>query len=127
MASCIGPCRGRFENELKRGLDAGRLVVVVEGSPTDVVVAGRRLHHNTIIETIAARTLRYAPFVFCESERIAADFAWQFLAAQLPSSERRVARRSFHMQSTDPPEKGEGGPQKTAPRVNTRYSVQLLA
>jgi DNA excision repair protein ERCC-4 len=128
LATCIGAGRERFEKELERGLNVRRLVVVVEGSLTDVVVAARRLHHNMIIETIAAWTLRYAPFVFCGSERIAADFSFRFLAAQLPPSGRRSARTSFHkMHSPDPPQKGEGGPEKTAPRVNTRYSAQLLA
>jgi DNA excision repair protein ERCC-4 len=56
MVSCIGSERERFERELKRGRYCGRMIVVVEGSLADVVVAGRRLHHNAIIGTIAALT-----------------------------------------------------------------------
>jgi hypothetical protein len=67
--------RGRFER--------GR------SSPFHVqCVAGRQLHHNAIIGTLAALTLRYCPFVFCGSERIAAEFAFRFLAAQVRGIER---------------------------------------
>jgi hypothetical protein len=86
--SCLGGERERFERELKRGRYCGRMIVVVDGSLSDVVVAGRRLHHNAIIGTIAALTLRYCPFVFAGSERIAADFAFRFLAAQVRDVER---------------------------------------
>ena len=40
MVSCIGGGRERFERELKRGRYCGRMVVLVEGSLADVVVAG---------------------------------------------------------------------------------------
>ena len=50
--------------------------------------AGRGLHHNAIVGTIAAWTLRYCPIVFCGSERAAADFAFRFLAAQVRNIER---------------------------------------
>jgi hypothetical protein len=43
-----GAGRERFERELKRGRYCGRMVVVVEGSLSDVYVAGRGLHHNAI-------------------------------------------------------------------------------
>ena len=43
LVSCIGGERTRFERELKRGRYCGRMVVVVEGSLSDVVAAGRRL------------------------------------------------------------------------------------
>ena len=52
------------------------------------MAAGRRLHHNSILGSIASWTLRYCPFVFCGSERIAADFAFRFLAAQVRDIER---------------------------------------
>lgn len=81
-ASCIGAGRDRFERELKRGRYCGRMAVIISGSLADVVVVGRGLHHNAIIGTLAAWTLRYCPFVFCGSERIAAEFAFRFLFAQ---------------------------------------------
>ena len=90
MASCVGSNRERFERELKRGRYC-RLIVVVEGSLSDVVVAGRKLHANSIVGTLAAWTVRYAPFVFCGSQRLAVDFAFRLLASQLPSGERRRA------------------------------------
>ena len=89
LASCIGAGRERFERELRRSRYAGRFVVVVEGSLSDVVVAGRKLHANSIMGTLAAWTVRYAPFVFCGSQRLAVDFAVRLLASQLPSDERR--------------------------------------
>ena len=90
MVSCIGSERERFERELKRGRYCGRMIVVVEGSLADVCVAGWQLHHNAIIGTIAAWTLRYCPFVFCGSERIAAEFAFRFLASQVRDIERKA-------------------------------------
>jgi ERCC4-type nuclease len=97
MASCVGSNRERFERELRRSRYAGRVVVVVEGSLSDVAVAARRVHHSAIIGSIAAWTLRFCPFVFAGSQRLAADFAFRLLAGQLPSDERRraLARRAL--------------------------------
>ena len=39
LANCIGKGRERFERELRRGRYVGRMVVVVEGTLTDVAVA----------------------------------------------------------------------------------------
>jgi ERCC4-type nuclease len=36
MAACVGASRERFERELRRGRYAGRLIVVIEGSLSDV-------------------------------------------------------------------------------------------
>jgi hypothetical protein len=41
--------------------------------------------------TLAAWTLRYCPFVFCGSQREAADFAFRFLAAPVRDA-KRVAK-----------------------------------
>jgi hypothetical protein len=72
-------------------------VVVVEGSLSDVVsAASRGIHHNAVIGTLAAWTLRFAPFIFAGSQRLAADFAWRLLASQLPSAERRKKTRKEH-------------------------------
>jgi hypothetical protein len=83
LANCIGKGRERFERELRRGRYVGRMVVVIEGTLTDVVVAARGIHHNAVVGTLAAWTRRYCPFVFCGPERLAADFAFRFLAGQL--------------------------------------------
>ena len=64
------------------------MVVVVEGTLTDVAVAARGIHHNAVVGTLAAWTRCYCPFVFCGSERLAADFAFRFLAGQLRGIER---------------------------------------
>ena len=61
---------------------------VREGSLADVVVAARGMHHNAVIGTLAAWTLRYCPFVFGGFEHVAADFAFRFLAAQMRDIER---------------------------------------
>lgn len=90
MANCLGVGRERFERELRRGRYCGRMVVVVEGSLADVCVAGRGLHHNAVIGTLAAWTLRYCPFVFAGSARIAADFAFRFLGAQVRDIQREA-------------------------------------
>jgi hypothetical protein len=74
--------------ELKRGRYCWRMVVVVEGSLSEVGVAARGLHHNAIIGSLAAWTLRYCPFVFAGSERIAADFAFRFLGSQVRQARR---------------------------------------
>jgi ERCC4-type nuclease len=63
LASCIGVNRERFERELRRGRYVGRMVVIVEGSLSDVAVAARGVHHSAIIGSIAAWTLRFCPFV----------------------------------------------------------------
>ena len=89
LASCIGSNRERFERELKRARYCGRFVVVVEGSLSDVAIAARRVHHSAIIGSIAAWTLRFCPFVFAGSQRLAVDFAVRLLASQLPEAERR--------------------------------------
>ena len=83
MAGCIGNGRERFERELRRGRYAGRMIVVIEGTLSDVAVAARGIHPNAVVGTLAAWTRRYCPFVFCGSERLAADFAFRFLAGQL--------------------------------------------
>ena len=88
MANCIGASRERFEKELKRGRYVGRMIVVVEGSLADVCGASRGISHNAIVGTLAAWTLRYCPFVFCGSQREAADFAFRILAAQVRDAER---------------------------------------
>ena len=89
MAGCIGADRERFERELRRSRYSGRFVVVIEGSLNDVPVAARGIHHNAVLGTLASWTLRYCPFVFAGSRRLAAEFAWRLLASQLPSGERR--------------------------------------
>ena len=71
MVSCIGGERDRFERELKRGRYCGRMIVVIEGSLIDVVVAGRKMHYNAIIGSLSTWTLRYCPFVFAGSEAVA--------------------------------------------------------
>lgn len=63
-------------------------MVVVEGSLSDVANAARGIHHNAVIGTLAAWTLRFCPFTFAGSERLAAQFALRLLASQLPSPER---------------------------------------
>lgn len=97
MAACIGAGRERFERELRRSRYAGRFVVVVEGSLSDVAVAVRGVHCNAVLGTLAAWTLRYCPFVFTGSQRLAVDFAIRLLASQLPEGERRraLARRAL--------------------------------
>jgi ERCC4-type nuclease len=85
MAGCIGRDRERFARELRRGRYVGHLLVVVEGTMSDVAAAARGIHHNAVLGTLASWTLRFCPFVFAGSERLAADFAFRFLAGQVRS------------------------------------------
>ena len=84
-ASCIGAGRERFERELRRSRYSGRFVVVIEGSLSDVAAAARGIHHNAVVGTLASWALRFCPFIFAGSERLAADFAFRFLAGQVRS------------------------------------------
>jgi hypothetical protein len=90
MKASDAPVGQRVDSVDQRAL-VGRLVVVIEKNLADVCTAGRGIHVNSIIGTLAAWTLRYCPFVFAGSERLAADFCFRFLASQLRSIER-VAR-----------------------------------
>ena len=87
-AGCIGASRERFERELKRGRYVGRMIVVIEGTLTDVCAASRGVSQNAIVGTLAAWTLRYCPYVFTGSVQAAADFAFRILAAQVRDVER---------------------------------------
>ena len=93
LVSCIGGERERFERELKRGRYCGRMVVVVEGSLADVVVAGTGVASQRDHRLTRRMDAAYCPFVFTGSERIAADFAFRFLAAQVRDIQR-LARAS---------------------------------
>ena len=57
--------------------------------------------------TLAAWTLRYCPFVFCGSQREAADFAFRFLAAPVRDA-KRVAKAISLPRHTPDREKGRG-------------------
>jgi DNA excision repair protein ERCC-4 len=93
MASCIGAGRERFERELRRGRYCGRFVVLVEGTLSEVADAARGIHQNSVLGSLPAWVLRFCPFVFAGSQRLAADFAFRLLASQLPSSERRLGKK----------------------------------
>lgn len=86
--SCIGARRERFEKELRRGRYVGRMIVVIEGALAEVCTASGGISNNAIMGTLAAGTLRYCPFVFCGSQREAANFAFRLLAAQVRDAER---------------------------------------
>ena len=92
LASCIGAGRERFERELRRGRYAGRFVVVVEGSLSDVAVAARGIHHNAVIGTLAAWTQRFArsPSPAANASQLISLF--RLLASQLPSAERPLGK-----------------------------------
>ena len=64
-----------------------------------MAVAARGIHHNAVVGTLAAWTRRYCPFVFCGSERLAADFAFRFLAGQLREIEGLANALQFQPRS----------------------------
>ena len=65
------------------------MIVVIEGALAEVCTASGGISNNAIMGTLAAGTLRYCPFVFCGSQREAANFAFRlqspsgFLTPQL--------------------------------------------
>ena len=59
------------------------MIVVIEGALAEVCTASGGISNNAIMGTLAAGTLRYCPFVFCGSQREAANFAFRLLAAQV--------------------------------------------
>ena len=83
MAGCLGCERDRFVRELQRGRYAGRMIVVIEGLMSDVCAPARGIHVNSIVGTLAARTMRFCPFIFAGSPELAAAFSWRYLAAQV--------------------------------------------
>ena len=90
------------------------MVVVIEGSLSDVAVAARGIHNNAVVGTLATWTRRYCPFVFCGCERLAADFAFRFLAGQLRGIERlanalRFQSRDNQTKKASTPAAGPGG------------------
>jgi DNA excision repair protein ERCC-4 len=114
LANCIGKGRERFERELRRCRYVGRMVVVIEGTLSDVAVAARGVHCNAVVGTLAAWTRRYCPFVFCGFERLAADFAFRFLTGQLRGIERlanalRFQSRDNQTKKASRPAAGPGG------------------
>ena len=64
------------------------MIVVIEGALAEVCTASGGISNNAIMGTLAAGTLRYCPFVFCGSQREAANFAFRLLAAQVRDAER---------------------------------------
>jgi hypothetical protein len=80
--------RERFERELMRSRYLGRLVVVVEGTLPDVLVARRQMSEASVIGTLAAWQRRYTGFFFAGSIKIAAEFSFRFLAGQVAEIER---------------------------------------
>ena len=62
-------------------------------------MATRGIHHNAVVGTLATWTRRYCPFVFCGSDRLAADFAFRFLVGQLRGIERLA--NALRFQSSD--------------------------
>jgi ERCC4-type nuclease len=88
LVACMTSARDRFERELMRSRYVGRLVVVIEGGLQDVLAARRQMSEASVIGTLAAWTLRFCPFVFCGSQREAANFAFRLLAAQVRDAER---------------------------------------
>jgi DNA excision repair protein ERCC-4 len=94
LAACLGRERERFERELRRGRHCGRLLVIVEGNFDDVARAAQGIHRNAVVGTVAAWSVRYAPFIFAGSVETAAALAFRALASQVRDAERTVTRAS---------------------------------
>lgn len=88
LAGCIGASRERFERELRRGRYVGRFLIVVEGTLSDVQLAARGIHPNSITGTLASWAVRFCPIIFAGSTAGAADFAFRALAAQVRDIQR---------------------------------------
>jgi hypothetical protein len=96
MASMFGAERERFQRELARSRCLAGFCVIVEGSLTGVLTAAtvqRGFNVASVLGTLAAWTRRYrCPFVFAETDKLAADFAWRFLTGPLREAEDRLSK-----------------------------------
>lgn len=92
LYGCLGQGRERFEKELIRSRYLGRLVVVVEGSMSDLLTLahnrGGGMREESIIGTLAAWQRRYAPFFFAGSVATAARFTERLLRGQVKDVQR---------------------------------------
>jgi NaMN:DMB phosphoribosyltransferase len=70
------------------------LLVIVEGNFDDVARAAQGMHRNSIVGTVAAWSVRYAPFIFAGDVATAAAIAFRALASQVRDAERTVTRAS---------------------------------
>lgn len=95
LIECFFPNRKCFERELRRSRIVERLLIVVEGSLSDVHYAATvvkenlsnqrdkiEFHHNFITDTLASWMVRFCPIIFAGGLAQAADFAFCALAAQ---------------------------------------------
>lgn len=96
LAACIGRERERFERELKRSRYCGRFIVICEGNLSDVARAARGVSCNSIAGSLAAWSVRYAPFVFCGSVQAAAEFCYRSLASQIRDARRTADAIEHH-------------------------------
>jgi hypothetical protein len=73
-ARLVWPRRTQWRDQFAERVRSVLRSKPVYNACADICVAGRGLNHNSITGTLAAWTLRYCPFVFCGSQREAADF-----------------------------------------------------
>jgi DNA excision repair protein ERCC-4 len=96
MASMFGTDRERFQRELARGRCLDAFCVVIEGSMTGVLTAAtvqRGFSFASVMGTLASWTRRYrCHFVFCDTDQLAAQFAWRFLTGPIREAEARLAK-----------------------------------
>ena len=92
-----------------------RIVVIIEGSLSDVALAARVVHHNAVVgHARGVDTAVFARLPLPSSQLLAADFAFRFLAGELRGIERlanalRFQSRDNQARKAITPAAGPGG------------------
>ncbi len=85
LLSSLTAGRDRFETELKRARSLHRFYVIIECSPSDLLVDSfgklSRVHPKSIWGTVMSWHSRYCPFLFGQDRKTAARLAEAILVA----------------------------------------------
>jgi ERCC4-type nuclease len=92
--ACMTSNRERFEWELARSRHVGAFVIIVEGSLSNVIARRGEMTEASLLGTVAAWTRRFAPIIFADNQRHAAELGWRFLVGQLNDAHRIVRAAS---------------------------------
>jgi DNA excision repair protein ERCC-4 len=88
LIGCMTRGRERFERELARSRHLRAFAVVISGGLIECIAQCRGLRESAFIGSVAAWSRRYGvSFNFCDSERLAAEFSWRYLASQFTEAQ----------------------------------------
>lgn len=97
--ACMTANRDRFERELRRAAAClDRFAIIIEASMAGCLAHRRGLHVNAFLGTLATWARRYRfPFLFAESEAMAASLAYRFLTGTIREAKRVLPTRTKPM------------------------------